>query len=151
MQQLIKTIQAELGGNVSDNDVQELREKAKLKQWSPKVEEVFQRELKKLERLPLQSPDYSVQIQYLQTIVKLPWENYSKVKERILEHLAVLKLKGNMKAPILCLYGPPGVGKTSLGRSIADALHRQYVRISLGGLHDEAEIRGHRRPYIRAM
>ena len=172
LQQQIKTIQAELGGNVSDNDVQELREKAKLKQWSPKVEEVFQRELKKLERLPLQSPDYSVQIQYLQTIVQLPWENYSKdyfnlanarrilnkdhfgldkVKERILEHLAVLKLKGNMKAPILCLYGPPGVGKTSLGRSIADALHRQYVRISLGGLHDEAEIRGHRRTYIGAM
>ena len=172
MQQQIKTIQAELGGNVSDNDVQELREKAKLKQWSPKVEEVFQRELKKLERLPLQSRDYSVQIQFLQTIVQLPWENYSKdyfnlanarrilnkdhfgldkVKERILEHLAVLKLKGNIKAPILCLYGPPGVGKTSLGRSIADALHRQYVRISLGGLHDEAEIRGHRRTYIGAM
>ncbi|MGM9758721.1 MAG: endopeptidase La [Parabacteroides sp.] len=172
LQQQIKTIQAELGGNFNDNDVQELSNQALGKKWSKKVGETFRRELKKLERLPIQSPDYALQMQYLQTILQLPWEEYSKdyfnlsfaqrvlnrdhygldrVKERIIEHLAVLKLKGNMKSPILCLYGPPGVGKTSLGRSIAEALHRKYVRVSLGGLHDEAEIRGHRRTYIGAM
>ena len=133
---------------------------------------VFEKELRKLERLHPQSPDYSMQSQYVQTIVGLPWNTYSKdnfnlshaqkvldhdhygleqVRERIIEHLAVLKLKGDMKSPIICLYGPPGVGKTSLGRSIAEALNRKYVRVSLGGLHDEAEIRGHRRTYIGAM
>ncbi|MCI7358108.1 MAG: endopeptidase La, partial [Parabacteroides sp.] len=136
------------------------------------VAEIFDKELHKLQRLHPQSPDYSVQMQYVQTIVGLPWETYStdnfnlnharrvldrdhygleKVKERIIEHLAVLKLKKDMKSPIICLYGPPGVGKTSLGRSIAEALGRKYVRVSLGGLHDEAEIRGHRRTYIGAM
>lgn len=128
--------------------------------------------MRKLERLQPQTPDYSVQYNYLETLLDLPWNEYTednfdifqcrkqldkdhfgldKVKERILEHLAVLKLRGDMRAPILCLYGPPGVGKTSLGKSIAEALHRKYVRMSLGGLHDEAEIRGHRKTYIGAM
>ena len=172
LQQQLKTIQEELGGSVSDRDIQELKDKAYIKKWPANVAEAFNKELTKLQRLHPQSPDYSVQMQYVQTIVNLPWETYStdnfnlnharkvldrdhygleKVKERIIEHLAVLKLKQNMKAPILCLYGPPGVGKTSLGRSIAEALGRKYVRISLGGLHDEAEIRGHRRTYIGAM
>ena len=172
LQQQIKTIQEELGGNTSDHDVQELKEKAKKKKWPDSVAETFDKELHKLQRLHPQSPDYSVQMQYVETIVNLPWETYStdnfnlaharrvldrdhygleKVKERIIEHLAVLKLKQDMKSPILCLYGPPGVGKTSLGKSIAEALGRKYVRMSLGGLHDEAEIRGHRRTYIGAM
>lgn len=172
LQQQIKTIQEELGGNTSDHDVQELKEKAKKKKWPDFVAETFDKELHKLQRLHPQSPDYSVQMQYVETIVNLPWETYSadnfnlaharrvldrdhygleKVKERIIEHLAVLKLKQDMKSPILCLYGPPGVGKTSLGKSIAEALGRKYVRMSLGGLHDEAEIRGHRRTYIGAM
>ena len=172
LQQQIKTIQEELGGNINDIEIKDLREKAKKKKWSPDVAEVFEKEVRKLERLNQQSPDYSVQMQYVQTIVGLPWNEYSKdnfnlahaqkvldrdhyglekVKERIIEHLAVLKLKGDMKSPIICLYGPPGVGKTSLGKSIAEALHRKYVRVSLGGLHDEAEIRGHRRTYIGAM
>lgn len=172
LQQQIKTIQEELGGNTSDHDVQELKEKAKKKKWPDFVAETFDKELYKLQRLHPQSPDYSVQMQYVETIVNLPWETYStdnfnlaharrvldrdhygleKVKERIIEHLAVLKLKQDMKSPILCLYGPPGVGKTSLGKSIAEALGRKYVRMSLGGLHDEAEIRGHRRTYIGAM
>ena len=152
--------------------IKELREKASRKKWPAEVAQVFEKELRKLERLHPQSPDYSVQTQYVQNIVNLPWNEYSKdnfnlshaqkvldrdhyglekVKERIIEHLAVLKLKGDMKSPIICLYGPPGVGKTSLGRSIAEALRRKYVRVSLGGLHDEAEIRGHRRTYIGAM
>ncbi len=172
LQQQIKTIQEELGGNINDIEIKDLREKAKKKKWTAEVAEVFDKEVRKLERLNQQSPDYSVQMQYVQTIVNLPWNEYSKdnfnlahaqkvldrdhygldkVKERIIEHLAVLKLKGDMKSPIICLYGPPGVGKTSLGKSIAEALHRKYVRISLGGLHDEAEIRGHRRTYIGAM
>ena len=172
LQQQIKTIQEELGGNASDHDVQELKEKARQKKWPASVGETFEKELHKLQRLHPQSPDYSVQMQYVETIVNLPWETYStdnfnlaharrildrdhygleKVKERIIEHLAVLKLKQDMKSPILCLYGPPGVGKTSLGKSIAEALGRKYVRMSLGGLHDEAEIRGHRRTYIGAM
>lgn len=172
LQQQIKTIQEELGGNINDLEIQELRERASHKKWSPAVASIFEKELRKLERLNPQSPDYSMQVQYVQTIVGLPWNEYSKdnfnlshaqrvldrdhyglekVKERIIEHLAVLKLKGDMKSPIICLYGPPGVGKTSLGRSIAEALHRKYVRMSLGGLHDEAEIRGHRRTYIGAM
>ena len=153
-------------------ELKELREKASRKKWPAEVAQVFEKELRKLERLHPQSPDYSVQTQYVQNIVNLPWNEYSKdnfnlshaqkvldrdhyglekVKERIIEHLAVLKLKGDMKSPIICLYGPPGVGKTSLGRSIAEALRRKYVRVSLGGLHDEAEIRGHRRTYIGAM
>ena len=172
LQQQLKTIQEELGGSNGDRDVQELKDKAFTKKWPAAVAEAFDKELGKLQRLHPQSPDYSIQMQYVQTIVNLPWETYStdnfnlnharkildrdhygleKVKERIIEHLAVLKLKKNMKAPILCLYGPPGVGKTSLGRSVAEALGRKYVRISLGGLHDEAEIRGHRRTYIGAM
>lgn len=172
LQQQIKTIQEELGGNINELEIKELREKASRKKWPAEVAQVFERELRKLERLHPQSPDYSVQTQYVQNIVNLPWNEYSKdnfnlshaqkvldrdhyglekVKERIIEHLAVLKLKGDMKSPIICLYGPPGVGKTSLGRSIAEALRRKYVRVSLGGLHDEAEIRGHRRTYIGAM
>ncbi len=172
LQQQIKTIQEELGGNINDLEIKELRDKASKKQWPAFVAETFEKEVRKLERLNPQSPDYSVQMQYVQTIVTLPWNEYSKdnfnlahaqkvldrdhyglekVKERIIEHLAVLKLKRDMKSPIICLYGPPGVGKTSLGKSIAEALHRKYVRISLGGLHDEAEIRGHRRTYIGAM
>ncbi|MDD2954038.1 MAG: endopeptidase La [Parabacteroides sp.] len=172
LQQQIKTIQEELGGNINELEIKELREKASRKKWSAEVAQIFEKELRKLERLHPQSPDYSVQTQYVQTIVNLPWNEYSKdnfnlphaqkvldrdhyglekVKERIIEHLAVLKLKGDMKSPIICLYGPPGVGKTSLGRSVAEALRRKYVRVSLGGLHDEAEIRGHRRTYIGAM
>lgn len=170
LQQQIRTIQEELGTN--DEDLNDLEARAKKKKWSKNTEKQFQKELKKLERLNPQSPDYSVQFSYLDTFLSLPWEHCSKdyfnlkkveeklnkdhyglekVKDRILEHLSVLKLRGDLKAPIICLYGPPGVGKTSLGRSVADALHRKYARISLGGLHDEAEIRGHRRTYIGAM
>ena len=172
LQQQIKTIQEELGGSSNDREIQDLKDKAFIKKWPASVAEIFDKELHKLERLHPQSPDYSMQMQYVQTIVNLPWDTYTpdnfnlahakkilerdhygleKVKERIIEHLAVLKLKKDMKSPIICLYGPPGVGKTSLGRSIAEALGRKYVRISLGGLHDEAEIRGHRRTYIGAM
>lgn len=172
LQQQIKTIQEELGGNINDLEIKELREKGTKKKWPASVAEIFEKEVRKLERLHPQSPDFSIQTQYVQNIVNLPWNEYSKdnfnlthaqkvldrdhyglekVKERIIEHLAVLKLKGDMKSPIICLYGPPGVGKTSLGKSIAEALHRKYVRVSLGGLHDEAEIRGHRRTYIGAM
>ena len=172
LQQQIKTIQEELGGNINELEIRELRERAFKKKWPASVAEIFEKEVRKLERLHPQSPDFSIQTQYVQTIINLPWNEYSKdnfnlthaqkvldrdhyglekVKERIIEHLAVLKLKGDMKSPIICLYGPPGAGKTSLGKSIAEALHRKYVRISLGGLHDEAEIRGHRRTYIGAM
>jgi ATP-dependent Lon protease len=172
LQQQIKTIQEELGGNINELEIKELKEKASKKKWSKEVANIFDKEIRKLERLHPQSPDFSIQTQYVQTIVNLPWNEFSKdnfnlkraekvlnrdhyglekVKERIIEHLAVLKLKGDMKSPIICLYGPPGVGKTSLGKSIAEALNRKYVRISLGGLHDEAEIRGHRRTYIGAM
>ena len=172
LQQQIKAIQEELGGNMNDLEMKELRAKATKKKWSKEVAEVFNKELSKLERLHPQSPDYSMQFQYVQTIIALPWNEYSKdnfnlnraqrildrdhygmekVKDRIIEHLAVLKLTKDMRSPILCLYGPPGVGKTSLGKSIAEALNRKYVRVSLGGLHDEAEIRGHRRTYIGAM
>ena len=171
LQQQIKNIQDELGTG-QDEEVESLRAKAADKQWSEEVGKVFDRELAKLERLNPQSPDYNVQLSYLQVLLSLPWNVYSqdslniqnaekvlnkdhygleKVKERILEHLAVLKLKGDMKSPIICLYGPPGVGKTSLGRSIATALKRKYIRMSLGGVHDEAEIRGHRKTYIGAM
>jgi len=168
----LKTIQKELGGSQVDNDVKELQDKAKDKKWSKEVGEIFEKELKKLQRLHSMSPDYSTQMNYLSTVVDLPWNEYTddnfdlkqaqkvldadhfgleKVKERIIEHLAVLKLKGDLKAPILCLFGPPGVGKTSLGKSLANAIGRKYVRISLGGLRDESEIRGHRRTYIGAM
>ena len=172
LQQQMKAIQEELGGNMNDIEIKELRAQAKKKKWPKEVGETFEKELAKLERIHPQSPDYSIQSQYVQTIVGLPWGTYSrdnfslphaqrvldrdhygmeKVKERIIEHLAVLKLKRDLRSPILCLYGPPGVGKTSLGRSVAEALGRKYVRVSLGGLHDEAEIRGHRRTYIGAM
>ena len=172
LQQQLKNIQDELGGSVQDQDIAELRKKAAKKKWSIEVSDVFEKEVLKLERINPQSPDYNVQLNYLQVMLSLPWGEYTtdnldmknarrvldrdhygleKVKERILEHLAVLKMRGDLKSPILCLYGPPGVGKTSLGRSIAKALKRQYVRISLGGVHDEAEIRGHRKTYIGAM
>ncbi len=172
LQQKIKNIQEELGGNIQDQDAKELRDKADLKQWSAETDEIFNRELGKLSRINPQSPDYHVQLNYLQIFVSLPWgectkdnldmenarkvldrDHYGleKVKERILEHLAVIKMRGDLKSPIICLYGPPGVGKTSLGKSIADALKRKYVRMSLGGIHDESEIRGHRRTYIGAM
>jgi ATP-dependent Lon protease len=167
----LHTIQEQLGDTAED-DVRQLMDAADKKKWPEAVAETFDKELVKLQRTNDQSPDYSVQFNYLRTMVDLPWgrcstdnlnlahaqrvldrEHYGleKVKERILEHLAVLKLRGDMKSPILCLFGPPGVGKTSLGRSIAHALKREYVRVSLGGLHDEAEIRGHRRTYIGAM
>ncbi|MBO5728205.1 MAG: endopeptidase La [Paludibacteraceae bacterium] len=172
LQQQMKTIQEELGGDTASQDVQALKEKAKTKKWSDKVRETFEREVRKLERMHPNSPDFSVQLTYVETIVNLPWNEFTKdnfdlkkaqkvldrdhfgmekVKDRIIEHLAVLKLKGDLKSPIICLYGPPGVGKTSLGKSIAETLGRKYVRVSLGGLHDEAEIRGHRRTYIGAM
>lgn len=171
LQQQIKNIQDELGTG-QDEEVENLRDKAAKKQWNEEVGKIFDRELAKLERLNPQSPDYNVQLSYLQVLLSLPWNVYSqdslniqnaekvlnkdhygleKVKERILEHLAVLKLKCDMKSPIICLYGPPGVGKTSLGRSIATSLKRKYIRMSLGGVHDEAEIRGHRKTYIGAM
>lgn len=172
LQQQIKTIQDELGGNPQQADIDEFRERAAKKKWGKEVAEIFEKELSKLERLHPQSPDYSTQYTYIQTLLDLPWGEYTKdnfnlnnaqkildqdhfglekVKERIIEHLAVLKLKGDLKSPIICLYGPPGVGKTSLGKSIAKALNRKYVRVSFGGLHDESEIRGHRRTYIGAM
>lgn len=172
LQQQIKTIQDELGGSGQEQEIEELRKRASKMKWNAEVREVFIKELAKLERTHSQSPDYSVQLNYLQTLLNLPWGVYTtdnlnlknaekilnkdhygleKVKERILEHLAVLKLKNDMKSPIICLYGPPGVGKTSLGKSIASSLKRKYVRMSLGGVHDEAEIRGHRKTYIGAM
>ncbi|HDS07072.1 MAG TPA: AAA family ATPase, partial [Bacteroides sp.] len=172
LHQQMKTIQDELGGSPQDQEVQEFREKAKKKKWSKEVAAAFEKELEKFSRLNPATGEYSVQANYLQTLIELPWNEYTKdnfnmkragrilekdhfglekVKDRILEHLAVLKLKGDMKSPILCLVGPPGVGKTSLGKSIAEALNRRYVRMSLGGLHDEAEIRGHRKTYIGAM
>ncbi|MBR8764042.1 Lon protease 2 [Porphyromonas levii] len=171
LQQQMKVIKEELQGG-DDAEIQELEKRALTKKWSEDVQAIFEKEIAKLQRMPSQSPDYSIQNQYIETMLDLPWGEYTKdnfnmknaeatlnkdhfgldkVKERILDHLAVLKLKGDMRSPIICLYGPPGVGKTSLGKSIADALKRKYVRISLGGLHDEAEIRGHRRTYIGAM
>lgn len=171
LQQQIKNIQNELG-DAQNSDVKSLREKAEALNLPPKVQETFNKELQKLERLNPQNPDYSVELNYLQTLTNLPWgkqtedkisipnaerilnrEHYGleKVKERILEHLALMQYKEGLKTPILCLYGPPGVGKTSLGKSIANALGRKYVRVSLGGVHDEAEVRGHRRTYVGAM
>lgn len=173
LHQQIKTIQDELGdSDDASQDYENFKQRASEKKWSEAVAEIFNKELKKLKRLSPHSPEYGVQANYLETLVSLPWGEFSKdsinlkkaqkvlnrdhygmdqVKDRILEHLAVLKLKNDMKSPIICLYGPPGVGKTSLGKSIAEALNRKYVRISLGGLHDESEIRGHRRTYIGAM
>ncbi|MBQ2534081.1 MAG: endopeptidase La, partial [Prevotella sp.] len=168
----LKTINMELGEENSSPEVAKLLEKAKTKKWGKEVEEAFNKEMERLKQMHPQSSDYNVQLSYLQQIVDLPWGEFTdddmdlaraqkildrdhygmeKVKERILEYIAVLKLRGDLKSPILCLYGPPGVGKTSLGKSIADALRRKYVRVSLGGLHDEAEIRGHRRTYVGAM
>lgn len=172
LNQQMKTIRDELGGNPLEQEVEELKEKSKNKKWNKEIAELFNKEVNKLQRMNPAAGEYSVQLNYLQILLELPWNEYSKdnfdlrnaqaildkdhygldkVKERILEHLAVLKLKGDLKSPILCLYGPPGVGKTSLGKSIAKSLGRKYVRMSLGGLHDEAEIRGHRKTYIGAM
>ncbi len=178
LNQQMRVIQDELGGNPADQDVAALRERAKKKHWKESVAEIFEKELQKLQRYSTQSPDYSVQLNYLDLMLSLPWDEFSKdnlnvnharkvldrdhygiekVKERILEYLAVIQLKqrqsedGVSKAPIICLVGPPGTGKTSLGKSIAAAMNRKYVRVALGGLHDEAEIRGHRRTYIGAM
>ena len=172
LQQQMQTIQKELGGASSEAEIEELRAKAKDKKWDKKVKDLFEKEITKMQRTNPNSPDYSIQRNYVETLLELPWNEYSKdnfdlnraqkildkahygideVKRRIIEYLAVLKLRNDMKSPILCFYGPPGVGKTSLGRSIAKALNREYVRMSLGGLHDEAEIRGHRKTYIGAM
>ncbi|MBO5216523.1 MAG: endopeptidase La [Alistipes sp.] len=171
LQQQMRTIQDELG-DTSDAEIDKMREQAKKKNWSKEVGELFEKELSKVERLNPAVAEYSVQMTYLQLMLELPWNDVTKdnldlecarkqldddhfgleeVKDRILEHLAVIKLKGDLKSPILCLYGPPGVGKTSLGKSVAAALGRKFGRISLGGLHDESEIRGHRRTYIGAM
>lgn len=172
LHQQMKTIQDELGGNPMEQEISEYQKKAREKKWSKEVDAAFTKELEKLQRLNPATGEYSVQINYIQTMLDLPWNDFTKdnfnlkratrildkdhfglekVKDRILEHLAVLKLKGDMKSPILCLVGPPGVGKTSLGKSISEALGRKYIRMSLGGLHDEAEIRGHRKTYIGAM
>jgi len=172
LQQQMKQIQDELGANPVKEEIEEKKQKAKSKKWNETVEKAFTKEISKLERMNAQSAEFSVQSNYIDTLLDLPWGEYSndnfdlkharqvldrdhfgleKVKERIIEHLAVLKIKGDMKSPIICLYGPPGVGKTSLGKSIAEALGRKYIRMSLGGLHDEAEIRGHRKTYIGAM
>ena len=172
LHQQMKAIQEELGGAGSGKEIEEMRVQASKKKWSDAVKESFEKELKKLQRMNPSMSDYSVQRSYLELILDLPWNEFTKdffdlkkankilnrdhfgleeVKKRIIEHLAVLKLKGDMKSPIICLYGPPGVGKTSLGKSIAEALGRKYQRVSLGGLRDEAEIRGHRKTYIGAM
>lgn len=172
LNQQLKTIQDELGQSGSDEELEEIIEKAKNKKWPEEAQKAFDKEVSRVRRTNPQAPEFAILMNYLEMMVELPWDEYTednfnlksaaeklnhdhygleKVKDRILEHLAVLKLKGNMKAPILCLSGPPGVGKTSLGRSIADALGRKYIRMSLGGLHDESEVRGHRRTYIGAM
>ena len=172
LHQQLKTIQEELGGVSYDEEIEEMRMQAKKKKWSKKVSETFDKELGRLQRMNPQMAEYGIHRNYLELFLELPWDTYTKdkfdlkraerilnrdhfglekVKERIIEYLAVLKLKGDMKSPILCLYGPPGVGKTSLGKSVAEAIGRKYVRMSLGGLRDEAEIRGHRKTYIGAM
>ncbi len=172
LHQQLKTIQEELGSDEFNPDIKRLKDKASKKKWSKTVGETFTKELEKLERMNAAAAEYSVSLNYLDLLLELPWEEYTKdnfdlakarkildkdhygldkIKDRILEYLAVLKLKGDMKSPILCFVGPPGVGKTSLGKSIAQSLNRKYVRMSLGGLHDESEIRGHRKTYIGAM
>jgi len=172
LNQHLKTIQEELGGNPFDQQIADLKQRASGKKWSQQVQDVFNKEIAKLQRINPAAMEFSIQLNYLETLVDLPWEEYSadkfdlkkaqkilnrdhfgleKIKDRIIEYLAVLKLKGNMKSPILCFVGPPGVGKTSLGKSIAEAIGRQYIRMSLGGLRDEAEIRGHRKTYVGAM
>ena len=172
LQQQIRAIQEELGHDSPDQEIESLRMRGRKKKWNDKVSKAFNKELDRLMRMNPATPDYSVSLNYAELLLELPWDKYSKdsfnlkrakkvldadhfglekVKERILEYLAVLKLKGDMKSPILCLYGPPGVGKTSLGKSIAKAMDREYVRMSLGGLHDESELRGHRKTYIGAM
>ena len=172
LNQQMKAIQEELGGNGSQKEIDEMRKQGDKKKWNKEIENAFDKELRKLQRMNPSMSDYAVQRSYIELILELPWEECTidsfdlkkareildrdhfgleKVKERIIEHLAVLKLKGDMKSPILCLYGPPGVGKTSLGKSIAEALGRKYERVSLGGLRDESEIRGHRKTYIGAM
>lgn len=172
LQQQLRAIQNELGENSDNSDIEDLKKRAKNKIWNKEAKEHFDKELKKLQRFNSQNPEYSIQYSYLDNLLNLPWNHYSPdnfalskvekilnrdhyglemVKERIIEQMAVIKMRNDMKAPIICLYGPPGVGKTSLGKSIADALGREYARVSLGGLHDEAEIRGHRRTYIGAM
>ncbi|MDB2408493.1 endopeptidase La [Crocinitomicaceae bacterium] len=172
LHQQMRTIQDELGDNPQEQDIKEFRDRAEKKKWNKDVEKLFYKELEKLQRMNPQGAEYTVQMNYIDTMLDMPWNEFSKdnlnlnrsrkvlekdhfglekVKDRIMEYLAVLKIKGNMKSPILCFYGPPGVGKTSLGKSIAEALGRKYVRMSLGGLHDESEIRGHRKTYIGAM
>ena len=172
LHQQMKTIQEELGGNTSEEEIEEMRERSKKKIWNKEVSEHFEKELSKMQRMNPQMAEYGIQRNYLELYLDLPWDEYSTdkfdlkrarkildrdhfglddVKKRIIEHLAVLKLRNDMKSPILCLYGPPGVGKTSLGKSVAEALGREYVRMSLGGLRDESEIRGHRKTYIGAM
>ena len=172
LQQQLKSIREELGGDTNDREIKEMQKKAEAKKWPDAAKEMFKKGIEKLERMHPTTPDYSVVYNHLDLMLDLPWEAYTedhydlkrakkildddhygmdKIKERILEYLAVLKLKGDMKSPILCFVGPPGIGKTSLGRSIANAIGRKYVRLSLGGLHDESEIRGHRKTYIGAM
>ena len=172
LHQQMKTIQEELGGVSHEEELDEMRQRAKTKKWDEKTQQHFEKELSKMQRMNPQAPDFGIQRNYLELILDLPWSKYSKdnfdlkraqkilnrdhfgleeVKNRMIEHLAVLKLRNDMKSPIICLTGPPGVGKTSIGRSVAEALGREYVRISLGGLRDEAEIRGHRKTYIGAM
>lgn len=172
LQQQLKSIKEELGGDLNDRELAEMKKKAESKKWSQSAKALFKSNIEKLERMHPSTPDYSVVYNHLDLMLDLPWEEYSqdsydlkkakevldndhygmtKIKERILEYLAVLKLKGDMKSPILCFIGPPGIGKTSLGRSIANAVNRKYVRLSLGGLHDESELRGHRKTYIGAM
>src|SRR3954470_24347865 len=172
LQQQLKSIKEELGGDLNDRELAEMKKKGEGKKWPQAAKTLFKSNIEKLERMHPSTPDYSVVYNHLDLLLDLPWEEYTKdsydlkkakqvldndhygmtkIKERILEYLAVLKLKGDMKSPILCFYGPPGIGKTSLGRSIANAIGRKYVRLSLGGIHDESEIRGHRKTYIGAM
>ena len=172
LQQQLKSIKEELGGDSNEREIREMQKKAEAKKWPETAKEMFKKGIEKLERMHVSTPDYSVVYNHLDLMLELPWEEgtqdlydlnkakkildrdhygMNKIKERLLEYLAVLKLKGDMKSPILCFVGPPGIGKTSLGRSIASALGRKYVRLSLGGMHDESEIRGHRKTYIGAM
>ncbi|MBS1690034.1 MAG: LON peptidase substrate-binding domain-containing protein, partial [Bacteroidetes bacterium] len=172
LQQQMKSIREELGGDPNEREIRDLQKRADEMKWPESARELFQKNIEKLERMHPSTPDYSVIYNHLDLMLDLPWGTYTedsydlkkaqkildddhygmdKIKDRILEYLAVLKLKGDMKSPILCFVGPPGIGKTSLGRSIANAIHRKYVRLSLGGLHDESELRGHRKTYIGAM